>query len=637
MKKIVSSLLLFLCCGLIFSGCGKETGYTLPEYNHEALTALNQSITAEEKAAYDEIITTEVAVIGSDPEGVAAAVAAGRKGMDTRLIDFDREKVGGLYTLGWLNMIDMNYTKSGSTTSINQGIFAEVLEANDNKTSFTPQHMTTILNNLLKKANVNVKTDYDKDYQVLMKDSAVDGVVLHSEGKTILLKAVKYIDSTQNADIMIDAGAKYYDGMEELGLKGERGCDTLVFQISGVDWNTIKKKLQEDDNPDTGAEDSSAWGYSEIKNCPIDDEDIYMRGPNIGRQKDGTILLNGLQIFHMDIHDEAAMEAMRERVVNVLNNILIPYMRENFEGWENAALVDVAPEFYIRESYHLLTVERLESEDIFQSNFSENTIALGSYPIDLQGREKGLYGLAVYGTSPYGIPFGAMVSEQCSNILVASRCAGYSTVAAGSARTVPVGMSLGEAAGVSAAYAVVNEIGDFNTIANESTLVDDIQSLLKTDGANLDTYPQTENQKTTAKSDYYNDIAYLRDQGLLTFGYSDDYQLKEDATRETLNRIAYSLISESPYAVPTISTDILPDKTAFSEEMCITIINQYLNSSDTTTDQLVEKGILRQEVADAIKGKTAITNEVFYGVMADMVRYMESAGDTYYKEKYKTP
>ena len=51
----------------------------------------------------------DVIVFGSDPEGVAAAYSAGKQGLKTLLVDFGRDRVGGLYTLGWLNMLDFNY------------------------------------------------------------------------------------------------------------------------------------------------------------------------------------------------------------------------------------------------------------------------------------------------------------------------------------------------------------------------------------------------------------------------------------------------------------------------------------------------------------------------------------------------
>ncbi|MEG2406507.1 MAG: hypothetical protein RSB05_05470, partial [Clostridiales bacterium] len=75
-RKFVTVILALTFCLLLY-GCGnseKESTYTLDKNDHATLTELNNSITEAEKKQYDEIITTEVAVIGSDPEGIAAAV-----------------------------------------------------------------------------------------------------------------------------------------------------------------------------------------------------------------------------------------------------------------------------------------------------------------------------------------------------------------------------------------------------------------------------------------------------------------------------------------------------------------------------------------------------------------------------------
>ena len=93
----------------------------------------------EENKIYDLITydrpqkdTYDVIVVGSDPEGIAAAYTASKEGLSTLLIDFNRNMVGGLYTLGELNMIDFNRPPEGSslfgrdTDFINKGFFEKL-------------------------------------------------------------------------------------------------------------------------------------------------------------------------------------------------------------------------------------------------------------------------------------------------------------------------------------------------------------------------------------------------------------------------------------------------------------------------------------------------------------------------------
>src|SRR5665647_233879 len=81
-------------------------------------------VSNEIKDSYDVI------VVGTDPEGLAAAISASRNGLKTLLVDGqDRGVLGGLMTLGWLNSLDMNYEPSKGLLSghdiMNKGLFSE--------------------------------------------------------------------------------------------------------------------------------------------------------------------------------------------------------------------------------------------------------------------------------------------------------------------------------------------------------------------------------------------------------------------------------------------------------------------------------------------------------------------------------
>ena len=64
----------------------------------------------------------DVIVVGSDPEGVAAAISSARNGLRTLLVD-GRPKIGGLWTLGGLNFLDMN--RDPRQRLLTKGIFEE--------------------------------------------------------------------------------------------------------------------------------------------------------------------------------------------------------------------------------------------------------------------------------------------------------------------------------------------------------------------------------------------------------------------------------------------------------------------------------------------------------------------------------
>src|SRR5690348_9815998 len=64
----------------------------------------------------------DVVVIGGEPEGVAAAVSAARNGANVLLVE-KREELGGLFTYGMLNFLDIPQGADGR--SVSQGIYKE--------------------------------------------------------------------------------------------------------------------------------------------------------------------------------------------------------------------------------------------------------------------------------------------------------------------------------------------------------------------------------------------------------------------------------------------------------------------------------------------------------------------------------
>ena len=66
---------------------------------------------------------------------------------------------------------------------------------------------------------------------------------------------------------------------------------TLVFELSGVDWDKVVNYLENDDNAGTGATEKTAWGYTrEGYAYEPQDELMRLRGFNVARQDNGNVL-----------------------------------------------------------------------------------------------------------------------------------------------------------------------------------------------------------------------------------------------------------------------------------------------------------------------------------------------------------
>jgi hypothetical protein len=567
------------------------------------------------KAKAEAAPSYDVIVVGSDPEGIAAAISAKKNGLKTLLVDH-RQVVGGLYTLGWLNTIDLNYKETDSNKILQEGIFKEFYQGIGSKEAFDINKAQETFEGMLEKYKVDTLLGVDRSIELQIeargKGKTIKGITVSRFGKKQTLFTKILIDATQDGDMAAKARVPYDLGRKDLGFPNQIGATTLVFKVKNVDWPTVKADLNKDNNIYTGATEASAWGYEIMFQCPTKDPDIQIRGFNAGRQADGTVVINALQIFNLNPLSEAEKKEVFVRAKNEMPRIM-DFIRENLVGWEQAELVSLAPELYIRESRHFEGVKKLTAEDIFQNRFPKDRVALGSYPIDIQAREKGMTGCALNGMVPYGISLGVMVPKDINNLLIASRCASYDGIAHGSARVVPIGMAMGEAAGVAAKQAI--QTGKpLPTIAVSPTDISQIQQVLKKQGVKLD---PIYNQKIDISKHWsFPYIKLLRNKGMLSMGYHNDYKLAHVATFNTFRRMYVLINYNSTLSVPMDALKPFKNSDKVTVEDYLKLVSGLTGRPYTSLEQLLKAGLLDETIYSKLQNKTYITNDIAYALTA---------------------
>lgn len=515
MKKIIAMLL--LCC-FVLTGCGSATE-AVPE-----LLWSNNAYNGEE--IYDVI------VVGTEPEGVAAAVSAARNGMKTLLLGED-EALGGLMTIGELNFIDMCESRDG--TLLTRGFFKEFYDAVDGSAFDITEARNFFLETATAEPLLTLRTKNDF-VAPIMDGTDIVGVTMMEDGEARDYYSSRVIDATVDADVAAAAGVPYTYAGEDIGEKDRQMGVTLVFELSGVNWTKISMHLNwqrfkaeffNQGNADMGATKKTAWGYTEEGYAyePQDDR-MRLRGFNIARQNNGNVLINALIIFGVDpLSDESKAEGIARGQAEM--EYLIPYIRENFTGFENAELVSTAEQLYVRESRHIIGEYQLTIDDVLENRDQWDKIAIGAYPVDVQPTATQTYGTVIGSPDRYAVPFRSLVPLEVDNLLVVGRSASYTSLAAGSARVIPLGMAEGEAAGVAAAYSINNQM-DFRTMTQDKTAIASVQNTLKAQGAYLDDF--------TMRDEIMDHWAYpgvkvLRSLGILDGGYNNDYKLDESVSR----------------------------------------------------------------------------------------------------------
>ncbi|KHO61734.1 thiamine biosynthesis protein [Thermoanaerobacter sp. YS13] len=481
----------------------------------------------------------DVIVVGGEPEGVAAAVSAAKNGAKVLLID-KHDGLGGLMTYGMLNTIDMSRGPRGEL--LTRGTFEEFFKGIGFVTSFDVEKAKKVFMKLVKEhpnITLSLNTIFKKP---IMEGDKIVGVVVEKDGENIRYYGKRIIDATQDADVAAAAGVPYTIGAEDIGMKNRVQASTLVFKLRGINWNNLIKIIKKEKKiPGTYIDSTSANGFATItRNYKPTNEMLRLRGLNVGKQDDGTVLINALLVFGVNGLDHESKVKGMELAKAELPHI-VQFLRKNIPGFENATLAGTASELYVRETRHIKGYYTLSITDVVFNRDFEDRIAIGSYPVDIQATSPNDYGY-VYGKPvEYAIPFRCIVPQKVENLLVVGRSASYSHLAAGSARTIPIGMAEGDAAGVAAVYSITKN-KSYKEMMNNIEDIRNIQSILVSEGAYLKPFKV----ETLAEKNWsFEGLKLVLTWGLVVPGYTNNFRFNEDISSISFYYLLSGLIKSA--------------------------------------------------------------------------------------------
>lgn len=606
MKKKFSALVaMLLIVTMLFSGC--SGGDTTTTAEPESLPTFTNEGTAD--SDYDVI------VVGSDPEGIAAALSAARNGMKTLLLSKDSTP-GGLYTLGALNFIDVPETRDG--TLLVGGIYEEFVNAVGGS-GFDIVNAANVFNDMLT-AEDNLTVRYGAKFQEpVMNGNTITGVTVLEEGDMLVTYNAPYIiDSTQDGDVAAAAGAPYTYAGEDIGERDREMGVTLVFRVSGVNWDsmcrylTIKRGIGEIFNKSTsmGVSGNTAWGFSDEGYAyEPSDEAMRLRGFNMAKQDNGDVLVNALLIFDVDPLDETSREEGIARAKAELENI-IPYLQDEFWGFGDCELAGTAEDLYVRESRHITCEYNLTIDDVLENRDQDDRIAVTSYPVDVQPTKTQTYGTVVGYPDQYAVGYKSLVPQDVDGLLVVGRAAGYTSLAAGSARIVPTGMACGEAAGVAVAVAKAQSATPRDLVDDDAAIAE-IQEKLTAQGAKLD---HTQTHEEVMDHWAYPGVKVLRSLGVLDGGYDNNYYLDDTITMNRYQNMVNNAVKKAGFA---LSEKIYVNEEIPARQIIGTMARAVIelegadklaDDNDVYMNALKERGIMTDELAEYFTDMEAAPN-----------------------------
>lgn len=569
----------------------------------------------------------DVIVVGGEPEGVAAAVMAARTGSKVLLVE-KREELGGLFTYGMLNFLDIPQGEDGN--SVSHGIYKEWHSLVGGGNAFGIEEAKAAFKKLVDAENnitllVNATVE-----EALMDGNTVVGAKIKTVSHTQDVKAKTVIDATQDADFAVMAGALYFKGGKDIGIEDKKMAVTLMLHLKNVNWDGVREAAKSQKFGYAEVNNQVAWGFSELHHMyKPTEENTRLRGLNLVKIGD-DYYINALQIFGIDGLSEQSKAEAIEKGKRETDHIL-NYLRAEFPGFENAEVASYPTELYVRETRHILAEYQLSMSDVWTNRDQWDSIGFGAYPVDVQAQTPNDLGYVIASPKQYAIPFRSLVPQKIDGLLVVGRSTGYSSLAAGSARVVPTGMVTGDAAGVASSLAIKEGV-TFRELSKNKELVETLRTMLDEQGALVDhritSYPY--------QGEWFDEaVQTLINYGLVVGGYNNDLDVDG---QPTLNSFLNMLIGSVTRPDSNVK-DLYENKVVemvnknYSDEnpqLTLETVSNILayvfldapNNANNWTS-LIETGIISESTAINIDAsKNELLKKEMYAICADVIQYL---------------
>jgi glycine/D-amino acid oxidase-like deaminating enzyme len=415
---------------------------------------------------------TDVLVIGGGPGGFSAAVMAARQGVKVMLVERSNAP-GGMAYLGEISPFMSNH--------INDVTLDAPLYADWNfemwKLKGLPEEefsRDVVQNTPLSKEismlaaeklleNAGVETLYHHTFfDVVMENETIRSVIFHSKSGLCAVNAKVVIDSTGDGDVAAQAGCPFEFGNDE----GFCQPMTLCFKLGKIDRSRMPSR------------EEINRIYAEVKAAG----DLACPRENLlwfDATSDDVIHLNTTRVVMKNATVGTELSDAEKEGRKQLREI-IRFVRKYIPGCENAVIHSVASQIGVRESRRIRGEFFQTVEDFTGAKKYPDAIARSRYHVDIHNPTgSGTTLIRLPENEWYELSFRALIPQKCRNLLMGCRAVSVDHALHSSIRIMQSVCSIGQAAGMGAAYMV-----EKNCEAKDVDGVE-IRSRLVAAGANL--------------------------------------------------------------------------------------------------------------------------------------------------------
>lgn len=407
----------------------------------------------------------DVIIVGGGPSGVAAALGAAKAGATTVIIE-TLNSFGGMWTNGMVITLAGFNNWLAPYQRVVRGVTGEWIRrasqlggCEDNRSwvlNSDPEIMKLVADELLLENGVTCLL-HSWVADVIIEDNKLKGVIVENvDGRLAILGKV-VVDCTGNGDLIARAGEVFHLSQDlqpmtlpfYLGdveqLEGARFDEELIIPM-GPEPGYLNDYLL--DNYTSRRRDIGV-DKSVLKAAVADGLLPTFGGPWFGGLRKNFPWVNTTRIYGsaVDASDLTRCEMQARKDVFKI----IDFYKKEFKEFKDSWLLRTASTIGIRETRRLDGVYTLKGADIINTAKFTDSIAVGTWPIDVHP-PKGKTGMhKMYVPLPYQIPYRSLLPKTVDNLIVAGRCISADRHANGSARVGATCGAIGHAAGIAAA------------------------------------------------------------------------------------------------------------------------------------------------------------------------------------------
>ena len=400
----------------------------------------------------------EVVVLGGGPAGIAAALAAGRSGRSTLLIERYGFMGGAGTAAGLSTFCGLHAVVHGKHEQVVHGVADDVLARLAAMDGLNKPHLTIrdqitaqaydisafkiAADELVAEAKVSLLFHAFGVGAALESPDRVGTLFVETKSGRFAVRSEIFVDASGDGDLAAWAGVPYQVG----NGAGNMLYPSTMFRINGVDPNKAGRAWE---LIPTLMEEAERNGRTFPRKKPIvrpQRNPIEWRA-NLTQIKnpDGSAVsgIDAAQLTYGEIEG-------RKQCWDVFQ-----FIKSVTPGFENAYIVEIAPQIGIRETRRIEGEYQLTEHDILGCRDFSDSIGVNGWPVEAHIKGDVKFVFAPPGSRGYNqIPYRIIVPKTVDNLFVVGRCASMSHEGQSSARVSGSCFVMGQAAGTAADLAL---------------------------------------------------------------------------------------------------------------------------------------------------------------------------------------